>query len=41
MRRAPELVLSGVELVVRNTARRHAVRLDATLPDSPSVAASP
>jgi uncharacterized protein (TIGR02099 family) len=34
MRRAPELVLSGVELVVRNTARRHAVRLDGTLPDS-------
>jgi uncharacterized protein (TIGR02099 family) len=32
MRGAPELLLSGVEVVVRNTARRHAMRLDATLP---------
>src|SRR5207237_542303 len=34
MRGAPELVLSGVEVVVRNTARRHAMRLDGTLPDA-------
>jgi uncharacterized protein (TIGR02099 family) len=31
-RGAPELVLSDVELVVRNTARRHAMRVDATPP---------
>ncbi|HYF17205.1 MAG TPA: YhdP family protein [Ramlibacter sp.] len=30
MRQAPELSLSQVDLVVRNTGRRHAIRLDAT-----------
>lgn len=29
---APPLTLSGVDLVVRNTARRHSIRLDATPP---------
>jgi uncharacterized protein (TIGR02099 family) len=32
LRGAPELQLSGVDLVVRNTARRHALRVDATPP---------
>ncbi|HZY17116.1 MAG TPA: YhdP family protein [Ramlibacter sp.] len=32
MRNAPELALADVDLVVRNGARRHAIRLDATPP---------